>query len=178
MSTSQEDTKNAGQPGADEHAEVEEVETVEGSSEEEAPEAVEEGSKSGSIEDLDGDSLRRMIRDLRRENASSRTQLKKVREAQVKSEAEFNALRDDLARREAELTRERVGAAVGVPPELRSRLVGSSEDEILADAKKVAAMFNQSSSFDSAPPSGGLHSNEPPKLSPEEAAAKIRSQRF
>lgn len=186
MPTSQEDNTNAGQPGADAAVEVEaeESEAVEEVSGEETPEAdTEKGEIAGlntkGLDTLDGESLRRMVRDLRRESGNYRTQLQKVRDAQVKSEEEFSTLQAELAKRDRELVRERVGAQFDLPPALRSRLQGDTEEEILADAKEVAGLFKPASSgFDSTNPSGGLDSHAPPAPSPEDLAAKIRAQRY
>lgn len=183
MATSQVDTNDADRPGAGESVDVEteKPEAAAEAPEAEAPEAeAAEAEKVTEVLDaLDGESLRRMVRDLRRESGNYRTQLQKVRDAQVKTEGEFAALQSELAKREAELVRERVGAQFNLPPALRSRLRGDTEAEILADAKEVAGLFKPAvSGFDSTDPSGGLDSSAPPVESPDELAAKIRAQRY
>lgn len=181
MATSQVDTNDADRPGAGESVDVE-TEKPEAAAEVPEAEAAETGEAekvTEGLDALDGEALRRMVRDLRRESGNYRTQLQKVRDAQVKTEEEFTTLQSELAKREAELVRERVGAQFDLPPALRSRLRGDTEAEILADAKEVAGLFKPAvSGFDSTNPSGGLDSSAPPVESPDELAAKIRAQRY
>lgn len=154
------------QPGAE--SAVEEPAKVEADAET-------EGSGEGAstkLDSLDADALKRAVRDLRRESANYRTQLQKARDEKAQVESESSSLR-------AELLRERVGAEAGVPAELRQRLQGSTAEEILADAKAIAAIVApKPGGLSAAAPSGGLNSSEPPVLSPSDAAAKIRAQRY
>lgn len=155
------------QPGAE--SAVEEPAKVEANAEA-------EGSGEGAstkLDSLDADALKRAVRDLRRESANYRTQLQKARDEKAQIESESSSLR-------AELLRERVGAEAGVPAELRQRLQGSTAEEILADAKAIAAIVapKPGGLGDATAPSGGLNSSEPPALSPADAAAKIRAQRY
>lgn len=183
MSKSQVDENNTEQLEAEavESGETEEPETVT-----EVPEAETADAEKGEAESvnakgldgLDGESLRKMVRDLRRESGNYRTQLQKVRDAQVKTEEEFTTLKSELAKRDQELVRERVGAQHGLPAELRSRLQGESEAEIAEDAQKVAAFLKPSGGVSSTNPSGGLNSGSDAVPSTDELAAKIRAQRY
>ena len=182
MSKSQVDTNDA------EQLDAEAVESVETEKPEEVAEAPEKESAPTeevkgddaqanvkSLDDLDGESLRKIVRDLRRESGSYRTQLQKVRELQSEMEKEVTTLKTDLSKREKELVRHKVGE--GLPAELRDRIKGDTEEEMKADAAELARLFTPSHTGFGTNPSGGLDTGKAPDVSVEDALAAARRQR-
>lgn len=177
MSQSQEDTND--QPGAQVDDSKPEA-AGEGSPEAQTTDEAEaqDAGKTSSVDELP-EWAQQEIRNLRREAGNYRTQYNAVKDAAVKTEGEFNALKQQLEVKEREFTRERIGADLGLPAELRSRLRGDTEDEIRADAQAVAALIKPAAPQQPpATPSGGLDTSSDPAPSPTAAAELIRSRRY
>lgn len=106
------------------------------------------------------------VNDLRKENAKWRTQVRDFearlakfeqveaerQELTLKEQAKFeelaqkyaqerDALRAELAKRELDLLRGRIATEYALPPALAARLVGSSEDELRADAESLKGLI-------------------------------------
>lgn len=106
------------------------------------------------------------VNDLRKENAKWRTQVRdfearlakfeqveaerqeltlkeqqKFEELAQKYAQERDALRAELAKRELDLLRSRIATEYALPPALAARLVGSSEDELRADAESLKGLI-------------------------------------
>lgn len=177
MSQSQEDTND--QPGAQVDDSKPEA-AGEGSPEAQTTDEAEaqDAGKTSSVDELP-EWAQQEIRNLRREAGNYRTQYNAVKDAAVKTEGEFNALKQQLEVKERAFTRERIGADLGLPAELRSRLQGDTEDEIRADAQAVAALIKPAAPQQPpATPSGGLDTSSDPAPSPTAAAELIRSRRY
>lgn len=177
MSQSLEDTN--GQPGAQADDTKPEA-TGEGSPETQTTDegVAQDAEKTSSVDELP-EWAQQEIRNLRREAGNYRTQYNAVKDAAVKTEEEFNTLKQQLEAKEREFTRERIGADLGLPAELRGRLRGDTEDEIRADAQAVAALIKPSAHHQPpANPSGGLDASSDPTPSPTAAADLIRSRRY
>lgn len=108
--------------------------------------------QAAQAEDLDAlpTWAQRMVRDLRRENASHRKQVEsaeksaaeqqgKFQELYEKEQQERKALEAKLRDLELSDVRRKAGVKYGLPDALAARLRGDDEDAIFADAKIVAA---------------------------------------
>lgn len=144
----------------------------------EAPAGGQAEHDAGSVDDLP-EWAQNQIRALRRESANYRTQLQETREASVKSESDFEALKASLAEKDRELLRERIGAAHNLPTALRDRLRGETAEELEADAKSVAEFLRPTPGrVEEANPGGGLDSQARPELSAEDLYKQARALRY
>jgi hypothetical protein len=136
--------------------------------------AEEEGAKDAAY-------LTKELERTRRESANYRTQAREAREAlaRAKSPEEFEDVVKDftekLAATETALTKERVARKHSLPDALASRLVGSTEAELIADAKELAKLVNAGADPDSL--SGGLDPSEDDGFDPVAEAKKARLSR-
>ena len=120
----------------------------------------------------------------RRESANYRTQLREAQEAlgKTKTPEEFEAalkeFGDKTAAIEASLTRERVARTQQVPAELFEFLVGNTEEELTASAKKLVTLFGSAAEVDPNRLGGGLTPADDDKFDPVAVAKKARGARF
>lgn len=111
-----------------------------------------EGTTKKTLDDLTPEELKAYVRELRSENAKTRTEKNELKTAAEKwaefeesQKTELQKAQEKAAKLEADLTvaqRERlqnkVGREAGVDPDLWDRIKGDSEDEMLEDAQKLA----------------------------------------
>ncbi|WP_263729968.1 hypothetical protein [Cellulomonas sp. SG140] len=141
-----------------------------------------EGEESGK----DAAWLTTELNRVRRESANYRTQLRAAQDAlsKAKSPEEYEAavkeLSDKLAASETALVRERVATAHKLPAELAARLVGTTEEELVADAKALAKLIAAPAvETDPAKLRGGLDpSDDDDAFDPVATARKARTSRY
>jgi len=118
------------------------------------------------------------INRLRSENAQRRTKAKELEEklTGALSADEAAELRSAHEKLERELLRERVAHKHKLPAELAERLQGATEEELVADAKKLQRFAAAPAPSD---PKGGLNPTEDADaFDPVAAAQKVRSRRY
>lgn len=135
-------------------------------------------------EDIDSlpEWAQRTIKSLRTENGKRRTALREAEERLSKAATteELEAARSEWQKEkdalEGQLTRERVLRQVRLPDELAERIKGTTYDEMLEDAKALAALVRKPGRGGR----GGLDPSTPPKQDdedPVEVARKVRLAR-
>ena len=120
-------------------------------------------------------------------NAEAAKRLEEI-EASSKSETEKLAESNAALKREAEtarleLMRWKIGTAAQLPAEAIARLQGSDEDELTADAEKLAQLFTPATPPVAGPPAERLRpgtSGNPPEDAPDpkKLAASVLERRY
>lgn len=88
--------------------------------------------------------------------------LEKANLAAQQAQAEAEQLRADVAARDLEVLRQKIGAEAKLPPELVARLQGDDEESLRSDAKKLAELVPDTTSpFPKADPSQGARGTAP-----------------
>lgn len=123
----------------------------------ESTEEVNPEAQSGTESELTREDLLKVVADLRKENAGSRVRNKTEREeitrklnehdewkkSQLSEVDRLKAEKDDAVKLATDLLREKRQATAakkaGLDPDLADRISGDSDEEMLADAKKLAA---------------------------------------
>lgn len=128
--------------------------------------------------------LKKELERTRRESANYRTQLREAQDkltgAKTPEEvaAATKELVDKLAASDTALTRERVARKTNLPDELAARLVGTTEAELMADAKALAKLVQSKPEVDPDDLDGGLTPSREGKFDPVAEARKARRSRY
>lgn len=118
------------------------------------------------------------------EAARYRTELREAQEKlqSAKTVEEFEAATKELADKNAELEqallRERVARKHNLPDALADRLRGSTEEELVADAKALAKLVAAPDDADPSSLGGGLDPSDDADFDPVKAAREARSRRY
>lgn len=112
--------------------------------------------------------------------AAKLSDLEKAQRAAEAATAQATALQAEVEARDLQILRQAVGGEFGLSPKLVARLQGSTEDELRADAKELAALVPDSSPspFPKADPSQGVQGTPSGGTTADRFAAAVTKAGF